>query len=217
MRSMKRNMLEQSLQDAIEVYLKPKYVEVVENECELWERKNPGRTKLNVALPQDVSTLCLCDHDSKPKCEFINDDEYVGLRKSVDHVLLTPNADGRWTVHLIEMKTSVGRSEWQKISKKARATILGIKALAAILDIQIDSYKVYTTYGRLSYHVADPTNLAGRKAMLGGGWKELEWDRNQLPIYIPKGKKAYLWHKGIKMEKQTIEGEETLCGTLTLA
>lgn len=210
-------MLEQSLQDKIDVFLIPGYIEVVEDECELGEDEDEGRTKLSVALPTDTSVLCIRKHDKQPRCKFLNPETKYGLEKSVDHILIVQNKSGKWTVHLIEMKSGLGRSEWHDISLKVRASMLNMKAVAAILDIAIDSYKVYTTYRRLSYRDADPTNLAGRKAKLGGGWKENEWDNQRIPIYIPRGKKEYLSHCGVKMNHETIDGKETLCGELKLA
>ena len=215
-------MLERSLQDKIDVYLKPDYLKVVENECELWEGEDGepgarnGRTRLKVILPPDVSILCIRKHDIQPRCAFLNPATEYGLEKSVDHILLTPNTNGTWTVHLIEMKSGLGRSEWREISLKARASMLNMKALAAILDISIEAFEVYTTYERLSYHTDDPTSLTERKERLGGGWKENEWDNHQLPIYIPKGKKTFLWHNGVKMNTEVVDGQDTLCGELVL-
>lgn len=210
-------MLEQSLQDKIDVYLKPGYIEVVEKECELWEKESSGRTRLRVILPENASVLCIRDYDNQPKCQFLNPSGEYGLEKSVDHILLVLNPSGKWTVHMIEMKSGVRREVWHDIGLKARASILNMKAATAILDIEVDSYKVYTTYERLTYIIDDPTNMAGRKPMLGGGWKENEWDNHQIPIYIPKGKKTYLWHNGIKMNKEAVDGQDTLIGELTLA
>ena len=210
-------MLEQSLQDKIDVYLKPGYIEVVENECELWEMESSGRTKLKVILPANTSILCIRNHDNQPRCQFLNPSSDCGLTKSVDHILLTPNQNGSWTAHLIEMKSTVEREKWHDIGLKARASMLNMKAAAAVLDIPVDSFKVYTTYGRLSHFIDDQTNLAGRKTMLGGDWKENEWDKNKIPIYIPRGQKIYLWHNGIKMKKEVVDNKDTLCGELTLA
>jgi len=72
-------------------------------------------------------------------------------------------------------------------------------------------------YEKLVLGVADPTNLAGRKPMLGGGWKENEWDKNRIAIRIPKGREEHLTHKGIKMTKERIGAFDVLCGELSLA
>lgn len=132
-------MLEQSLRNRIEVYLKQNYLEIVSNDCELWEKKIPGRTRLKVVLPGTVCALCITDYDNKSKCEFLNDLSQYGLRKSVDHVLLTPNSNGTWTVHLIEMKTGLSQDKWKDISQKTCASMLNVKALAAILEMCFDT------------------------------------------------------------------------------
>ena len=212
-----RKMLEQSLKDKIDVYLKPDYIEVVDNECELWEYETSGRTRLEVHLPSNTSILCIRNHDNKPKCEFLNPTKASGLKMSVDHILLTPNQDGKWTVHLIEMKSGVGREKWKEIGLKARATILNMKAMAATLDLPIASFKVYTTYDHLLHGTSDPTSMTERKAELGKDWIADEWNKNLIPIMVPKGKTEYLAHNGVKMVKEPVDGEDTLCGELTLA
>ena len=149
--------------------------------------------------------------------EFLNKTKTTGLGRSVDHILLTRNDNGKWTAHLIEMKSGVSIKRWNEIKLKARASMLNIKALAAVLDISLESIVVYTTYEKLVLEVGDPTNLAGRKPMLGGGWKENEWDKNRIAIRIPKGREEYLTHKGIKMTKARIDAFDVLCGELSLA
>lgn len=210
-------MLDQKLKDKIEVFLISDYIEILSGEFELWEKSDDGRTRLKVGLLSDESILCIRDHDHQPRCAFLNPDRKYGLMKSVDHIVLTPNDNDTWTAHLIEMKSGVGESEWNDIRAKVRASILNMRACAAVLDITISLFKIYTTYERLSYKVDDPTNLTGRKPRLGGGWKENEWDKNQVFIYVPKGKKEFLWHNGIKMKKEIVEGKDTLCGEVTLS
>lgn len=209
-------MLDQELKDKIELFLEPDYCEVVENECELWEWQDTGRSKLTVHLPAEVSILCIRDHDNKPRCGFLNQATQYGLKKSVDHIILIQNPNGTWTANLIEMKSNVRDSVWQKISLKARATMLNMKALAAVLGITIDSFKVYTTYERLNFSADDPTDLFSRKPKFGGGWKENEWDKNHLPYYATQTQIQSFYHNGIKMAREDIDGQSTLCGVLAL-
>ena len=210
-------MLDQNLIDKIDVYLKPDYIEIVEGKSQLTEEEDSGRTRLNVSLSGTNSYLCIRDNDHKATCEFLNKTKTTGLGRSVDHILLTRNDNGKWTAHLIEMKSGVSIKRWNEIKLKARASMLNIKALAAVLDISLESIVVYTTYEKLVLGVSDPTNLAGRKPMLGGGWKENEWDKNRIAIRIPKDREEYLTHKGIKMTKERIDAFDVLCGELSLA
>lgn len=209
-------MLDQRLKDRIDVYLRPHYLEEVHESCVLWETELSGRTRLNVILPRDSCVLCIRDYDHKAKCGFLSEDTTAGLQKSMDHILVVQQPDGAWKVHLIEMKSSISGNKWEEIRQKARASILNIKALAAVLDILVAEYVIYTTYEKLSLHENNPADLATRKLKLGGGWKEDEWDKNQILIRVPKGIKERHAHKGIQMQREPIEGIDTLCGEVTL-
>ena len=54
--------------------------------------------------------------------------------------------DGKWILHLIEMKSKVDDKKWHEIKQKTRASYFNVCALERVLGIHIDEVEVYTTY-----------------------------------------------------------------------
>ena len=88
-------------------------------------------TSLDVNVSGD--NLCLKNYDKKG----------MNLTKCVDHVILQ-YIDKIWIMHLLEFKNRVDNAKWRGIREKNLASYLNVKALSAILGIEISKVKTYT-------------------------------------------------------------------------
>lgn len=212
-------MYEESLQKRIDTYILPDYFVPEKDEYRLMEAAESGRTELNVILENATEGTCICIecYDMKQRCEFLA--RLNGMRKCVDHVVLTKNDHGMWDVHLIEMKKTDNRSKWIDIKQKVRASILNIRALASVLGIEIHDYKVYTTYEKVDFRSSAEENPAERRRLLGSPVlsEQMEWDNNQIAINFLEASLTCYAHQGIQMQREIRDGMETLCGALTIA
>ena len=184
----------------------------------LEEHDDAGLSTLEVSCSSgNDNILCIANYDKLPRCEFLSQFEKYGMRKCVDHVLLVKQSSGKWMVHLIEMKTSVGEHTWVNIKQKVRASILNIKALAAVLDLPLENFMAYTTYENLAFDTRAPENPAERKSRLGvPGTKEDEWDKNLIKINLLNSSRDEYHHTGIPMVKSVADGINKLCGKLII-
>ena len=147
---------------AIEHFIEKDYFEARKNQYVLKESAKNGASAL--VLDVDGYNLCVADFDHKKKCEFVNENSKNGMKKGVDHLLLRKK-DNAWELHLIEMKTTVGRQTLKEIKQKFRASCLSAKALAAFLDISIEKIFLYTTFENEAF--ADETNPSLIKVAVG--------------------------------------------------
>lgn len=211
-------MLDVQLKKKIDTFILENYFITDQASYQLVECEDTGLSQLEVSFPAGlVDVICIANYDKKHRCEFLSITEKYGMRKCVDHVLLVKQNSGKWVVYLIEMKTSIGSNTWVNIRQKVRASILNIKALAAVLDLPIERFLIYTTYENLVFNNAAPENPAERKRQLGVlGPKEDEWDKNRIIINLLNTSKDEYYHSGIQMEKRVLEGKDILCGALTI-
>lgn len=210
-------MLDRELKQKIDTFILKDYFTTDQALYQLIEEEDTGRSQLDVSFPTTSNILCLPNYDNKHRCEFLSWPEKHGMRKCVDHVFLYKASSGKWVILLIEMKTSVGDNTWIDIKKKVRASILNIKALAAVLDLPIERFLVYTTYENLLFKNPSPENPVERKQHLGvPSTKEDEWDQERIKINLLNPSRDEFHHTGIQMNRQVIGGKSTLYGTLNI-
>lgn len=214
-------MYEESLQKRIDTYILPDYFMPEKDEYRLMETEESGRTELRVVFENaaEGTHICIECYDMKKRCEFFAQTKLNGMRKCVDHVVLTKNDSGLWDVHLIEMKKTVDRSKWIDIKRKVRASILNIRALASVIGLEIHDYMVYTTYERVDFRLSAEENPIERRVLLGrpASPHQMEWDSDRIEIdFLDVPLTRYL-HKGIPMRREIRDGMDTLCGVLTIA
>ena len=211
-------MRDEMLEKKITEYIDSSYFQAAQNNYQLWEKKDSGRSQLAVSFahqPHDV--LCIAEYDNKSRCGFFTASH--GMQKCVDHVILIKNQDGKWTGHLIEMKSKVDNGRWTSIKQKVRASILNIRALAATLDlpIEISDFSVYTTYERIDNRGAAPENPVERRATLGKpSFIADEWDQKRILVDFLKESNDVFSHTDIKMTRTNVDGLSTLCGELVI-
>ena len=98
-------------------------------------------TSLEVNVSGD--NLCLKNYDKKGRLLFLLDKKGMNLTKCVDHVILQ-YIDKIWIMHLLEFKNRADNAKWRGIREKNLASYLNVKALSAILGIEISKVKTYT-------------------------------------------------------------------------
>lgn len=178
----------------------------------LTEEDKGGESCLTVYCENEALYLCNCDKKNTD-VGFFQQARENSMRKRVDHIIFENTSDNDWKVHLIEMKSSVtGEKKWTDIKGKFRASYLLVKMLAAVLEIRIVDYIMYTTYGRMALDKcqADPVT---RKARLGGQAinPRDEWDGGAFALNI-NGRRKFL-HNPVKMMQ---DADGVLVGEVTL-
>lgn len=211
-------MLDPKLERKIKVFIREQYFDADQVSYQLTEEAEEGLSLLDVSFSAgSADILCISNYDKKKRCEFLSETSRDGMRKCVDHALLVKQPSGKWIVHLIEMKSSIGNETWINIKQKVRASILNIKALAAVLDLPIDTFLIYTTYKELVFGNKAPENPIERKAALGrADMKKDEWDRERILINLLEDRRSEYHHTGIQMAERSVDGKQTLCGALQI-
>ena len=214
-------MDDELLKKRMDTYILPDYFEPEADEYRLMETEESGRTELNVRFEGAPAGahICIACYDMKKRCEFLARTSVNGMRKCVDHVVFTRNDGGSWNVHLIEMKKTVDRSKWFGIKQKVRSSILNIRALAAVLGMEIHEFRVYTTYEKVDFRLSAGENPAERRRPLGKpvSDQQQEWDSAQIEVNFLEIPLACYPHRGIAMQMEVRDGKDTLCGELTIA
>ena len=176
----------------------------VSKEYKLTEDKDSGKSEIIFPCKSEKN-LCISnfDGDGKPTIlPFFKGDADLHLRKRVDHVIFELNQNQKFDVHLIEMKTTVGSKTWIEVKGKFRASYLTVKAIAAILDYEIENFCFYTTYEKVSLE-SKKENTVTRKARLGQAAirPEEEWAGNKFGLNI--GDRLSFKHKPIQMTRNS--------------
>lgn len=206
-------MIEERIQYGIDNFLEEKFFLPSSSSYCLEEKEESGRSELQVDVEGD--NLCSEDYDHKGKCNFLRDGKVWVLKKSVDHILLQKK-EGKWILHLIEMKSEVHNKKWHQIKKKIRASYFNMCALEKVLGIHIDEVRTYTTYERTYFLDTDET--ADSKLLIAPLGKPTfpsaknEWEKGVIGVDI--GEKVQFKHSAIKMER-TEDGSK-LVGKLTI-
>lgn len=130
--------------------------------------------------------------------------------KRVDHIIFEQREGDKWRVHLIEMKTTVGHKTWVDARGKFRASYLLVQAIAAMLDMEIEEVRMYTTYEKVDLSCGD-TDLVERRLRVGEAHirPEDEWSGGKFGLHL--GSRYSFVHKPILMkrnEKDILIGRE---------
>lgn len=131
-------MVEERIAYGIEKFLEEDFFLPENDSYCLEEKSESGRSELQVTIQGD--NLCCEDYDHKGKCNFLKRESPLKLQRSVDHVLLQKK-DGKWILHLIEMKSKVDDKKWHEIKQKTRASYFNVCALERVLGIHIDELR----------------------------------------------------------------------------
>ena len=123
------------------------------------------------------------------------------MQKSVDHVIFQ-NCSGNCTLHLIEMKKTVGSETFKGVKRKVRSSYLNALAIAVALGITITQTIAYTSFLELKFDTEADTNSNPQiyKPMLGEraiDVKKDEWDKDLMHINL--GKTITIRHCPIQM------------------
>ncbi len=180
---------------------------------DLHERKESGKSVLTVTL-DSLDNLCIEEFDNLKKCGFFKLEREFGMQKSVDHVIFQ-NCSGGCTLHLIEMKKSVGSETFKGVKRKVRSSYLNALAIAASLGIRITQTIAYTSFLDLKFDIEAGTNSNPQiyKTMLGErvfDVKKDEWDKNLMHINL--GKTITIRHYPIQMN----DSSDGMIGNLDL-
>ena len=162
-------MLEDKVTLAINNFIKPCYVNKISSYYDLIEKGNKqgqGKSLLKCNVGTD-DNICVSNYDDKDRCEFFT--SKWGLRKCIDHFILKKQ-NNNWELHMIEMKTTVNRDNWEGIKEKFRASYWNILILTQFLGISFDIENVflYTTYECEDMSIAESSNPRGNILRLGG-------------------------------------------------
>lgn len=121
----------------IENLLMEGFIESESEVIQLEEKEESGKSLLEIHL-KDKENLSIKNIDMKnTQMYYFRSDKNLSLYKRVDHIVFEHISDDDWKLHLIEMKSSVGRNKWTEIKGKFRASYLWAQGIAAMLDINI--------------------------------------------------------------------------------
>lgn len=193
-------MIEQRIQYGIKNFLEDNFFLPFSNSYNLKEKSDTGRSELQLEVQGD--NLCSEDYDHKGKCNFLKKESVFKLGRSVDHILLQKK-NGRWILHLIEMKSKVDNKKWYEIKQKIRASYFNVCALEKVLGIHIDEVKTYTTYEKIGFwnlnKSEDPKIIAVPLGKPVPPQPQKEWENNIISIDI--GELVQFQHTAVKMQR----------------
>ena len=210
-------MYSQKIQWALKDCIVDTYFLPMQHEYHLLETRDSGKSDLAVTISSN--NLCSSNFDdtnSKP-LPFIRTDAKYGWNKRVDHLLFIETADG-WELHLIEMKTTIGRNTWITIKQKVRSSYLIACSLANVLGISIKCTHIYTTFENTKFNsIKQTTNPSTVKVPLGRpvvDFEKDEWDKDLITVNL--GEPTSFPHTRIQMVRKTTSSGSQLEGLLTI-
>lgn len=195
-------MIEERVRYGIDNFLQENYFLPENHSYCLEEKSESGRSELQVKVRGD--NLCIEDYDHKGKCNFFRNSSEFKLKRSVDHIVLQKK-EGKWVVHLIEMKSKIDNKKWREIKQKIRASYFNICALERVLGIHIEEVKTYTTYENVDFwEIKRTPDLKGFAIPLGKrALSEPENEWNKSVINVDVGEMVMFEHNGIQMNRTT--------------
>lgn len=182
----------------IENLLLDDFIESESEVIQLEEKEESGKSLLEIHL-KEKENLSIKNIDMKntQMCYFKRD-KNLSMYKRVDHIIFEHVSDDDWKLHLIEMKSSVGRSKWIEIKGKFRASYLWAQGIAAMLDINIVSTHMYTSYEKVQLTVSG-TLPTERRLLVGEHYVKMEEEWNGSKFALDFGTKIYFEHTPIQM------------------
>lgn len=149
----------------------------------LEEKEDSGRSLLEIQLNKE-DNLSIKNVDAKnTNMYYFKNDKALSMYKRVDHIIFEHVSENDWKLHLIEMKSSVGRKKWNEIKGKFRASYLWAQGIAAMLDMNIVDTHMYTSYEKVQLEVSG-TMPSERRMPVGEYFEkpEDEWDGGKFAL-----------------------------------
>jgi hypothetical protein len=182
----------------IKELMMPDFIENCSHKMLLEEREESGRSELNVRLLSGEN-LCIANADKKKTdIHFFQNEKIKSMYKRVDHIIFEHEDSGRWKLHLIEMKGSVGEGKWIEIKGKFRASYLLSKAVSGMLELDISETLMYTTFEKVQFHPPD-TMPAARRTRPGKAMVKMEHEWNSKNFGLNFGERVLFKHIPIQM------------------
>lgn len=188
------------------------FVESESRAIYLEEKEDSGRSLLEIQLNTD-GNLSIKNVDMKnTHMHYFKNDKILSMNKRVDHFIFEYVSENDWKLHLIEMKSSVGRNKWKEIKGKFRASYLLAQGIAAMLELNIVSAHMYTSYEKVQLEMSD-TLPSERRMRVGEHYVKLEeeWAGDKFALNF--GEKLNFEHTPIQMTRNE---EDILIGNYML-
>lgn len=166
----------------------------------LEEKEDSGKSLLEIQLNKD-GNLSIKNVDMKnTHMYYFKSDKVFSMNKRVDHIIFEYVSENDWKLHLIEMKSSVGRKKWNEIKGKFRASYLLAQGIAAMLELNIVSTHMYTSYEKVQLEVSD-TLPSERRMRIGEHYvkPEEEWAGDKFALNF--GERLKFEHIPIQMTR----------------
>lgn len=174
------------------------FVEYEPRIIHLEEQEDSGKSWLEIQLGND-DNLSIKNVDMKNTyMYYFKDDKGLSMNKRVDHIIFEHVSENDWKLHLIEMKSSVGIKKWMEIKGKFRASYLLAQGIAAMLELNIVSTQMYTSYEKVQLEVSATSTIERRLPVGDHHVKpEEEWDGGKFALNL--GKRINFEHTPIQM------------------
>lgn len=189
----------------------PGFVEYGNHEMLLAEYEETGRSELRVCLLSENNLYIANADKKKTDILFFQSDRAKSMYKRVDHIIFEYQENGKWKLHLIEMKGSVGEEKWPEIKGKFRASYLLSRAIAGMLEMDISETIMYTTFERVRFGASD-TMPAARRPRTGKPVIKMEQEWTGKNFGLNFGERVLFLHLPIKMTRNkegVLIGERT--------
>lgn len=187
------------------------FIELESRIVYLEEKEDSGKSLLEIQLNKD-GNLSIKNVDMKnTHMYYFKSDKVFSMNKRVDHIIFEYVSENDWKLHLIEMKSSVGRKKWNEIKGKFRASYLLAQGIAAMLELNIVSTHMYTSYEKVQLEVSD-TLPSERRMRIGEHYvkPEEEWAGDKFALNF--GERLTFEHIPIQMTRK----EDILIGNYML-
>ena len=188
------------------------FIELESRIVYLEEKEDSGKSLLEIQLNKD-GNLSIKNVDMKnTHMHYFKSDKVFSMNKRVDHIIFEYVSENDWKLHLIEMKSSVGRKKWNEIKGKFRASYLLAQGIAAMLELNIVSTHMYTSYEKVQLEVSD-TLPSERRMRIGEHYvkPEEEWEGDKFALNF--GERLTFEHIPIQMTRNE---EDILIGNYML-
>jgi hypothetical protein len=117
-------------------FLDKNLCEQSDKEFVIIENNKDGKAELHVSLRN--AAICFKKTDEKTW-------PYLTHKKCADSVVFK-YADGKWSLHIFEFKTTVRRGDWEDMQKQFDGAFLNALVMAGFLKIDIDNITVHSCF-----------------------------------------------------------------------
>lgn len=181
-------------------------VQLGNKEFLLSETRKMGKARLTVKVSGEAILFSCLDEDG-------GSSRFLKNKKVADHLIVEYD-EGRWKIHIFEMKRSVGGESWKEMKKQFFGGLIRAYEFCGILgiDFDLDSVFLYSAFYRDRFQEKDSLIDARIRIREREKANVSEWLEEKERVAISEG--FVVRHRKIKLELN--ETGDCMCGSFAL-